>query len=158
MEQVALTSLLVDLPMPSDVWVGMTYDVSTQTYNWIDKQPVTYTSWFNKKPDPRVGSYVKIGVGNGLREAFWFPASKSEKHPHICKKYPGNYFVIFVLLHLFEIISFLWNDFVANTSRVQIFALERFKNSNFVQPISAIGEFSSKFTKLIFPISSIFSP
>lgn len=81
--------MLSQLYAPRDIWVGMQYNVALRTYSWMDSTPVTFTKWYNKKPDPRVGQYVKVGVNDGRRSLFWFPAAKTEKHPFFCKKYPG---------------------------------------------------------------------
>ena len=87
--------MLSKLFTSKDVWIGMKYNNLTQTYNWMDGYPVVFTKWLNKKPDPRDGFYVKAGVGNGLRSMFWSAASRAEKHPFFCKKYPGLYCLVF---------------------------------------------------------------
>ena len=89
-EELFLTSMLAELKVESDVWVGMKFDPVLLTYKWLSGHPVTYTHWYNKQPDPRLGNYVKVGLQKGSRKfMFWKPAARNETLPFFCQRMKG---------------------------------------------------------------------
>ena len=76
----------------TDVWIGMKYDPIYQVYTWMNNNPVSYTNWFNKQPDPRDEKiYIKISLYNGADDfLFWQAAKLEEKMPFICRTLKGT--------------------------------------------------------------------
>ena len=86
-----MTSLLTKLNSPSDVWIGIQYNPSSQQYQWINNAPVTYTKWFNRQPNPALGSFSKVGVNTGLQPMLWRAAKGNEELPFFCQRRTGKH-------------------------------------------------------------------
>ena len=89
-EQRVLTSMLSQLYLPSDAWIGLSFNQSQQKFKWSNNDPVTFTKWFQGQPNPNAGPYVKVGVGDGLEPMLWKPAGKDEKLPFFCQRNTGD--------------------------------------------------------------------
>ena len=82
--------MLGNLFIKTDVWLGMKYDFNMQQYKWMNKNPVDYTHWFNKQPDPRKGGYVKLSIHDSAKDLlFWQGAKSDEELPFICRTLKG---------------------------------------------------------------------
>jgi len=88
-EEIFLTSLLIDSFELMNIWIGYNDRVLRGSYQWSDNARTTYTNWFNGQPDDtaRRGSCVKAALNQGYRSFLsWTDDDCSTLNSFMCKK------------------------------------------------------------------------
>ena len=87
-EEMMMASMMVELYKRSNVWIGVQYDSSSQTYKGSNGGPVVYTNWYNGNPDPRNGKFVTVSADHPGADGilFWNVANEKARHPFFCVK------------------------------------------------------------------------
>ncbi|XP_068609504.1 secretory phospholipase A2 receptor [Brachionichthys hirsutus] len=66
------------------VWLGMYFDIDTDSMSWVDGSPMDYTNWPSRAPDPKlltVDSCVTTRVVDGV----WRLSKCAERFGFVCK-------------------------------------------------------------------------
>ncbi|XP_059208069.1 secretory phospholipase A2 receptor [Centropristis striata] len=66
------------------VWLGMHFNIDTESLSWVDGSPVDYTNWPNKAPDPRLLA-ADACVTTRVADGEWHLAQCSERLGFVCK-------------------------------------------------------------------------
>ncbi|XP_035008641.1 secretory phospholipase A2 receptor isoform X2 [Hippoglossus stenolepis] len=66
------------------VWLGMHFNIDTDSMSWVDASPMDYTNWPNKAPDSKLltaDTCVTTSVGDGV----WHLSRCNERLGFVCK-------------------------------------------------------------------------
>uniref|UniRef100_A0A672YQF8 Phospholipase A2 receptor 1 n=1 Tax=Sphaeramia orbicularis TaxID=375764 RepID=A0A672YQF8_9TELE len=71
------------------VWLGMYYNIDTDSMSWVDGSPMDYTNWPNKAPDTRMLT-ADTCVSTRVVDGVWFLSRCTERLGFICKTVSSN--------------------------------------------------------------------